>query len=236
MDNKETLFLIQNITHQAINPISGVIGTLDNLIGDVIPEHKRAQRLARAKAQLEYTVSLIRNLSYFAEYASGNTESISNSSIKTTVIPQAIIESAQFFQEQGTSSKVKVELEDRNTQNCVKGDPNLLKQVFMNLIDNGVKYGKADSTLTIKNWIQKKTDNLIITFEGQSEAFSNEDDIFAIGYRAKSAKERTSSGSGLGLHICKLIVENVFKGTIDGSHSSSGITRFEIRIPNGFLK
>lgn len=236
MDNKETLFLIQNITHQAINPMSGVIGTLDNLISDVIPEHKKAQRLARARAQLEYTVSLIRNLSYFAEYASGNTESISNSSIKTTVIPQAIIESAQFFQEQGASSKVKVELEDRNTQNCVKGDPNLLKQVFMNLIDNGVKYGKAGSTLTIKNWIQKKTDNLIITFEGQSEAFSNADDIFAIGYRAKSAKERTSSGSGLGLHICKLIVENAFQGTIDGSHSSSGITKFEIRIPNGFLK
>ncbi|HDZ9489447.1 TPA: hypothetical protein RUZ72_003667, partial [Vibrio cholerae] len=117
MDNKETLFLIQNITHQAINPMSGVIGTLDNLIDGTVPDHKRTQRLSRARSQLEYTVSLIRNLSYFAEYASGNTDSISSSSIKTTVIPQAIIESAQFFQEQGVNNSIKVELENRHIQN-----------------------------------------------------------------------------------------------------------------------
>ncbi|MCD1196180.1 sensor histidine kinase [Vibrio cholerae] len=236
MDNKETLFLIQNITHQAINPMSGVIGTLDNLIDGTVPDHKRTQRLSRARSQLEYTVSLIRNLSYFAEYASGNTDSISSSSIKTTVIPQAIIESAQFFQEQGVNNSIKVELENRHIQNCVNGDPNLLRQVFMNLIDNGVKYGKSGTKLIIKNKIQKKTNDLIITFEGQSEPFSSSDDIFAIGYRAKSARQKTSSGSGLGLHICKLIIENAFNGTISGQHASSGITIFEIRIPNGYTK
>lgn len=236
MDNKETLFLIQNLTHQAINPMGGVIGTLDNLIDGTVPELKRNQRLSRARSQLEYTVSLIRNLSYFAEYASGNTTTISSSSIKTTVIPQAIIESAQFFQEQGENSQIKVELEDRHIQNCVKGDPDLLKQVFMNLIDNGVKYGKKGTKLIIKNKIQKKTSDLIITFEGESEPFSSNDAIFEIGYRAKSAQQRTSSGSGLGLHICKLIIENGFHGTITGRHSSAGMTTFEIRIPNGFTK
>jgi signal transduction histidine kinase len=236
VDNKDTLFLIQNITHQAINPLSGVIGTLDNLIDGVVPEHKKAQRLSRARSQLEYTVSLIRNLSYFAEYASGNTASISSSSIKTTVIPQAIIESAQFFQEQGANNDIKVELEGRQIQNCVKGDPNLLKQVFMNLIDNGIKYGRNGTRLVIKNKIQKRTNDLIITFEGISEPFSSNEPIFEIGYRAKSAQNRTSSGSGLGLHICKLIIENVYTGTITAHHSSSGTTCFEIRIPNGFKK
>ncbi|WP_323086846.1 HAMP domain-containing sensor histidine kinase, partial [Providencia alcalifaciens] len=214
MDNKETLFLIQNITHQAINPMSGVIGTLDNLIDGIVPEHKREQRLRRARSQLEYTVSLIRNLSYFAEYASGNKNSISHSFIKTTVIPQAIIESAQFFQEQGQHEDIRIELENRNIQNCVNGDPSLLKQVFMNLIDNGVKYGKPGTVLSIKNNIQKKTNDLIITFEGVSEPFSNNENLFEIGYRAKSAQQKTSSVSGLGLHICKLIIENAFHGSI----------------------
>ena len=210
MDNKETLFLIQNITHQAINPMSGVIGTLDNLIDDIVPPNKREQRLRRARSQLEYTVSLIRNLSYFAEYASGNSGVISNSLFKTTVIPQAIIEAAQFFQEQGNNQNIRVELEDKHIQNCVKGDSNLLKQVFMNLIDNGVKYGKKGSILVIRNWIQKRTNDLFITFEGESEPFSTNDPIFEIGYRAGSAIQRTSAGSGLGLHICRLIIENAF--------------------------
>ncbi|GAA3919671.1 HAMP domain-containing sensor histidine kinase [Litoribacillus peritrichatus] len=236
MDNKETLFLIQNLTHQAINPMNGVIGTLDNLVEGTVPEYKKEQKLKQARSQLEYTVSLIRNLSYFAVYASGNKELTSTKSISTTVIPQAIIESAQFFQEQGPKSPVKVELVDRHIQNCIKGDPNLFKQVVINLIDNGVKYGRSGSVLTIKNWIQKKTNDLIVTFTGESESFSSDDKIFDIGVRSKCAIDRTSSGSGLGLHICKLIIENVFDGVIDASHSSSGVTTFEIRIPNGFVK
>jgi len=236
MDNSETLFLIQNLTHQAINPMNGVIGTLDNLVDGTVPEHKREQRLKKARSQLEYTVSLIRNLSYFAEYASGNKEFISSSKISTTVIPQAIIESAQFFQDQGVNAPVKIELLNRHVQNCIKGDPNLFKQVVINLIDNGVKYGKLGSVLEIKNWIQKRSNDLIITFSGQSEPFSDSDNIFDIGSRAKSARDRTSSGSGLGLHICKLIVENAFNGSIKASHTSSGETIFEIRIPNGFKK
>ncbi|MCS6029532.1 hypothetical protein LNO20_17155 [Klebsiella quasipneumoniae subsp. quasipneumoniae] len=171
MDNKETLFLIQNITHQAINPMSGVIGALDNLIDGVVPEHKREQRLRRARSQLEYTVSLIRNLSYFAEYASGNTASISHSSIKTTVIPQAIIESAQFFQDQGQHDHIKIELENRTIQNCVSGDPNLLKQVFMNLIDNGVKYGKPGSILVIKTTYKRKPMILLLPLRVTASLF-----------------------------------------------------------------
>jgi len=63
-----TMHLIANITHQAINPIGGVIGTLDNIIDGTISENRRDQRLRSARAQLEYTVSLIRNLAFFAEY------------------------------------------------------------------------------------------------------------------------------------------------------------------------
>lgn len=35
-DPTQTIALIQNITHQAINPLNGVIGTLDNLIDGTI--------------------------------------------------------------------------------------------------------------------------------------------------------------------------------------------------------
>ena len=233
-----SLYLISNLTHQAINPLNGVIGTLDNLVKGTVPENRRDQRLNSARSQLEYTVMLIRNLAYFAQYASDKTgvEPIKNPTDKTCIIPQVLIESAQFFQEQASNDGIGIEVEGRHIQNAVYGDPSLLRQVFMNIFDNAVKYGHKDSIVSVKNWIQKKTNDLIVTVEGESTPFENDDEIFAIGVRGKSAQEKTSSGSGLGLHICKLIVEKVFSGKISAHHSSAGIATFEIRIPGAFIK
>ena len=231
-----TLYLISNITHQAINPLNGVIGTLDNIVKNEVAEHKIDQRLKSARAQLEYTVSLIRNLSHFAEYATEKVDEKKAGPKKVCVIPEVIINAAQFFQEQGRHNGILIELENRHRQNCVPGDPDLIRQVFMNMFDNAVKYGKKNTKVIVKNWIQKKTNMLIVTIEGDSTSFDKDEDIFRLGVRGKDAKLRTSSGSGLGLHICKLIVENVFDGSVIGTSTSAGKALFEIRIPGAYEK
>lgn len=231
-----TLFLISNITHQAINPLNGVIGTLDNVVKGDIAENKVEQRLKSARAQLEYTVSLIRNLSYFAEYATEKIDEKKPGPSKKCVVPEVIIQAAQFFQEQGKRNGIHIELKNKSVQNCVPGDPDLLRQVFMNMFDNAVKYGKKDTKVIVENWIQRKTGQLIITIEGESTPFDKGDDIFSLGARGQEAQRKTSSGSGLGLHICKLIVENVFGGNIKGNSTTTGKAMFEIRLPNAYEK
>ncbi len=230
-----TLALISNITHQAINPLNGVIGTLDNLIDGTIEADKREQRLKSARAQLEYTVSLIRNLAYFAEYGTDASPDPKLKVTKTCVIPQLIIEAALFFQEQGATNHVRIDLINKADQNAVKGDPALLRQVFMNLFDNFVKYGAKDSVVEVNQWIQKKTGDLIVTLSGVSTSFDASEDIFAPGVRGSKAVLKTSSGSGLGLHICRLIIERLFKGSIAAEFvHSTEVAKFTVRIPNSF--
>lgn len=230
-----TMHLIANITHQAINPIGGVIGTLDNVIDGTISESRRIQRLKSARAQLEYTVSLIRNLAFFAQYG-GDDAATKEKSYKTTIIPQNLIEAAMFFQEQGENRGVRIEVENRHIQNSINCDPDLMRQVFMNILDNYIKYSSENTTVKIQHWIQKKSNDLIVLIEGESTPFDADEDIFELGVRGKHAEGTTSAGSGLGLHICKLIIEKVFKGTISGSYvHSSHIAKFEIRVPGGFI-
>lgn len=230
-----TMHLIANITHQAINPIGGVIGTLDNIIDGTITENRRDQRLRSARAQLEYTVSLIRNLAFFAEYG-GDALPARSGAFKTTVLPQNLIEAAMFFQEQAQNRGVRFEVIDKNHQTSVKGDPDLMRQVFMNIFDNYVKYAQAATTVQISHWVQKKTGNALIKFEGVSTCFDEDEDIFALGSRGRHAESITSSGSGLGLHICKLIIERAFNGCIAASYVHGRRTAvFNIRIPNGFI-
>ncbi len=239
-DNTESreMRLIANLTHQAINPLNGVIGTLDNVIKGVVPDNKKDQRINSARSQLEYTVSLLRNLAYFAQYSGEDIEGYKLQAVhKICVIPQVIIESMQYFQEQASNSDIAIELSNARDQNCVKGDPDLLRQVFMNIFDNSVKYGISSSKVIVKDWIQKKTGDLLITIEGDSISFDPEEDVFALGTRGKNAKEKTSSGSGLGLYVCKTIVEKLFSGTISAMSIGADVGKvtFEIRLPGAFV-
>lgn len=115
------------------------------------------------------------------------------------------------------------------------GNPDLLRQVFMNIFDNGVKYGLPDEKLVVKYWIKLGNRDLIIEFCGKSIGFLNGEDIFELGVRGAAARSKTSSGTGLGLHICKLIIENVFQGKIKAEYAAkTKITKFTIWLPKGF--
>ena len=63
-DAEVDLTLLANFTHQVINPLNGVVGTLDNIIDGTIGPDRREQRTRAARGQLENCITLIRNLAY----------------------------------------------------------------------------------------------------------------------------------------------------------------------------
>ncbi len=227
--------LLANFVHQVINPLNGVTGTLDNLIdGTIAEEHRRQQRLKAARAQLEHCIMLVRNLAYFSQISldSGNTNP--GKIQKTCIIPQIIIEAAMYFQEMAANRQIEIDLMDRATQYRVQGNPDLLRQVFMNMFDNAVKYSAHGSKILIEPWIQRSTGTLIvkITSVGAPILPNEREDVFQLGFRGAAAKARVASGTGLGLYICKTIIQEVHGGEIAvESSSQTGITSFLIRFP-----
>jgi len=235
LNEDKTIYLLSNFTHQVINPLNGVLGTLDNIIDGTVPTDRVETRLKSARGQLECTVSLVRNLAFFAQYTANYADVVKGKSEKVCVIPQLLIEAAQFFQEQGREHSNAIEINERWKQIATKGNPDLVRQVFMNIFDNGVKYGLSGEKIEANYWIKNDTKEVIVEIAGKSVGFYKDEDIFALGTRGKAAQERTSSGTGLGLNICKLIVENVFGGKIKGEHSrTSKITKFTIWFPGGY--
>ncbi len=88
-------------------------------------------------------------------------------------------------------------------------DANRLEQVFANLVDNAIKYGRAEGTVTIGG---RKDE------AGQLEIFAQDDGpgipaesldrVFERFYRVDKARSREQGGTGLGLSIVKHIVQN----------------------------
>lgn len=215
---RETLdfSLLANFVHQVINPLNGVCGTLDNLADGTTPEYKREMKTRQARAQLEHSIMLVRNLAYFSQISLDPQNTNSGAIKKTCVIPQVIIEAILFFQDAGATKNIKIELEDKITQYRAQGNPDLLRQVFMNLFDNAVKYGDKDSIVNVTTWVQKNTDTLIVKVSGKSAPVppDERDRVFELGYRSGNAKAKVASGTGLGLHICRVIMEEVHDGEI----------------------
>lgn len=227
------LTLLANFVHQVVNPLNGVAGTLDNLAEGLIKEEsRRIQRLTAARAQIEECITLMRNLAFLAKGSGG----IAESELRTVVLPQVIIEALMFFQEDGKSKLIQIHLDDRVTQNRVNGRPELIRQVLMNIFDNCVKYGKIGSQIHVNQWIQSGTKNAIIVVSGESMYPINPDEIrqiFNLGFRGTNAKKIVASGTGLGLYICKQIVEKDHGGELHVQTEGGNKIQFTIKLPGG---
>jgi signal transduction histidine kinase len=236
-DSKDVgpLFLA-NFVHQLVNPINGVIGTLDNINDGTYKGPVVVQKINACRGQLEQCVSLIRNLAYLSDYFFETSNKGALKQARATgvsVLPQVIIEALQFFQITASKKGIQIELADRTTQYVVLVRPELLRQVFMNLFDNWVKYGLNDQVIRVTSTVNRH-DDLIVEVSGSSVGFHNSDaeKLFDLGFRADAATSKVAQGSGIGLYVCRQIMERNVGGTIAASHRKAGsISTFRLSIP-----
>lgn len=223
--------MLANFVHQVVNPLNGVAGTLDNLIDGTIQPKRREQRTRAARAQLENCITLVRNLAFVV----GKGADVRASDFGVVVLPQVIIEAAMFFQEEGETRKIRIALKDRQTQNKVYGHPELIRQVLMNVFDNCVKYGSFGREIEVNQWIQGSTGSAMITVRSEPERQLDQEEferIFDLGFRGLNARETVASGTGIGLYVCRQLVEDVHRGSIYVGRDREALL-FTIRIPNG---
>jgi len=88
----------------------------------------------------------------------------------------------------------------------VLADPDSLNQVFGNLIENAMKYGKAGGRVSVGARRLDHEVEFFVRDYGQGIAYEHLDRIFERFYRVDKARSRESGGTGLGLAIAKHIV------------------------------
>lgn len=119
--------LLSNFIHQIINPLNGVIGTLDNIIDGTIKDAgRRRQRLDAVRGQLVHWIEMVRNLAFLSRLTSDQGAPGLLENATDVVIPEIVIEAAQFFQESARHRGIVIDLTDRRTQYIVKGHVHLL--------------------------------------------------------------------------------------------------------------
>ena len=108
-------------------------------------------------------------------------------------------------------------------------EPDKLKQLLMNLVDNAVKYTEKGS-ITIRAW--KAQGNIVIQVQdtGIGIAKEHRERIFERFYRVDKGRSRKMGGTGLGLSIAKHVVER-YGGELQVSSEVGGGSTFTARFP-----
>jgi two-component system sensor histidine kinase BaeS len=114
----------------------------------------------------------------------------------------------------------------------ILGDADRLTQLFSNLLENTLRY--ATSPGTLKVWHRLSTNRITLYFEdsGPGVPPASLARLFDRLYRVDKSRSRALGGSGLGLSICKSIVETL-GGQITAANAPSGGLRIEIGLPLG---
>jgi two-component system sensor histidine kinase BaeS len=112
----------------------------------------------------------------------------------------------------------------------ISGDADRLTQVFSNLLENTLRYTDSPGCLTVRR--RCTLDRVLLQFADTKPAVPTEslDRLFDRLYRVDPSRSRAHGGSGLGLSICKTIVE-AHDGTISAQHAAAGGLQIEIDLP-----
>ena len=108
-----------------------------------------------------------------------------------------------------------------------------IKQIFLNLIDNAIKYTPENNNVYVEVYYDKN--NLVIKVGDNGIGIPKEDinRIFERFYRVDKARSRDVGGTGLGLAIIKHIVKSL-DGTINVKSELGQGSEFIITIPKKF--
>lgn len=113
----------------------------------------------------------------------------------------------------------------------INADREKISQVLHNLVGNATKYSPPGSLITV-DYLTIDENSLKINVHDQGIGISEEDQqrIFDRYYRVKDMNSRSIAGFGIGLYLCKEIIE-LHNGAIEVNSGKEGGTIFSVIIP-----
>lgn len=112
----------------------------------------------------------------------------------------------------------------------VRISPNSYQQIMRNILTNAIRYSKEPAKITISYGTNSEKVMVHVKDEGIGMTKEQLSQIFNRFYRVESARSRDSGGSGLGLSIVKMLVENV-QGNVKVKSEEGMGTTFTVIFP-----
>jgi two-component system phosphate regulon sensor histidine kinase PhoR len=217
---------VSNVTHELRTPLTSIRGYVEALQGGALSDPElSAKFLQIIEIESERLTNLISDLLTLSEIES----TAQDTGIRRFRLADTAADVAEMLEMAASARNVKVEC-GIAPDILLEANPDRVKQLLLNLVDNAVKYNREGGSVVIS---AEKTHGLArISVKDTGIGISEEhaSRIFERFYRVDKGRSRSMGGTGLGLSIVKHIVD-LYHGNIRLISEEGKGCEFVIELP-----
>ncbi|MBX3444328.1 MAG: response regulator [Planctomyces sp.] len=224
---------LANVSHELRTPMNAIIGMIDLSLGEALPELVR-DYLETARDSSRVMLSLVDDLLDYSRMEAGRFELESDPFSIRRVLDSAMRSLSLRAFEVGLEllCDVAPDVPDR-----LVGDSRRFRQVVTNLAGNALKFTEAGEVSVRLGVVRQEASHVVLRLDvrdtGMGISEADQERIFQAFTQVDASSTRRYSGAGLGLTICREIVERMEGGlelqSVSGQGSTfSAIMRFAV--------
>jgi signal transduction histidine kinase len=193
--------LVSDLSHELRTPLTIIKGYLEGLAdGTVEADPSVYARLARETTRLQRLVNDLQELSQLeAGYLPIHPQPTDLRELLASVV-------ARFTDQRLPDDPVQLKLEVAADLPQVQADAERIEQVVVNLLSNALRYTQEGS-VSVKSWQNSNRVWVAVEDTGPGIAPESLHHVFDRFWRADRSRDRASGGTGIGLTICRRLIE-----------------------------
>jgi len=218
---------VANVSHELRTPLASIKGFAETLEMGAVDDAKiRGEFLSAIQNQADRMTALVEDLLDLTAIESGQRDPIR----QPVSLREVLDDVALGLRPLAFRRKVSLSLSVSPDLPSLGADRGQVRQVFVNLLENAVKFNREGGTVSVDGQIAGDMIEVRVVDTGLGIPAQDLPRVFERFYRVDKARSRDMGGTGLGLSIVKHIVE-AHGGTVSADSTIGKGTTFLVRLP-----
>lgn len=194
-----------NVSHELKTPLFNIQGYILTLLdGGLEDQTINKEYLVRSGKNIERMISIVEDLEVISRFETGE--------LKLDLINLDIVSLAsdviELLEVKAKKRNIRLNiLRENDKPLLVRADKERIRQVFINLLDNSIKYGTEGGKTKVSFFDMDENILIEVTDNGLGVDAKDVPRLFERFFRVDKSRSREQGGSGLGLAIVKHIIE-----------------------------